>query len=164
MNYNLNKITTQYIDDEDRLRILGESSVGKTFEIWLSHRLLDRLVDNLLSNIKVKGVIDDVVQVFEQEAASSSLVQQPPVEKIDKPISWLAKEVDINRDTDNTSLTFKDEESRSAQISFQTIELRQWLSIIYNAYKIAEWSVEKWPVWFKESKEVTEVKDAYSVH
>ncbi len=164
MNYSLNKITTQYIDDEDRLRILGESSEGTTCEIWLSHRLLDRLVDNLFSNIKVKGAVNDVLQVFEQEAASSSLVEQPPVEKINKPVSWLAKEVDIKRDADNTSLVFKGEKSRSAQIFFQTVELRQWLSIIYNAYKIAEWSVEEWPSWFKESKEVAEFNDAYSVH
>jgi len=35
------------------------------------------------------------------------------------------------------------------------------LVIIYNAYKLAEWSLEKWPGWFKESKEVNENSDTY---
>jgi hypothetical protein len=164
MNYNLSRVTTQYIDNEDRLRILGESSEGKICEIWLSHRLLDRLVNNLLSNVQTDGPVDDVLQVFEQEAASFSLVEQPSVKKVKQPISWLATAIDIKRDNDITSLVFRDEIPMSAQISFQTIELRQWLSIIYNAYKLAEWSLEKWPGWFKESKEVNENSDTYSVH
>lgn len=164
MNYNLSRITTQYIDNEDRLRILGESGEDKICEIWLTHRLMDRLVENLLSNVQNEGTPDKALQVFEQEVATSTLPKQSPVEKDNQIISWLAIAIDINKDNENISLTFKDEKSNSASISFQTVEIRQWLSIIYNAYKLAAWSVEEWPAWFKESKEVNENSDTHSVH
>ncbi len=164
MNYNLSRITTQYIDNEDRLRILGESGEDKICEIWLTHRLMDRLVENLLSNVQNEGKTDKALQVFEQEVASSTLPRQAPVEKDNQIISWLAIAIDINKDNENISLTFKGDKSNSASISFQTVEIRQWLSIIYNTYKLAEWSVEEWPAWFKESKEVNINSDTHSVH
>tara|TARA_B110000116_G_C16509370_1_gene434879 strand:+ start:46 stop:540 length:495 start_codon:yes stop_codon:yes gene_type:complete len=164
MNYSLGRITTQYIDNEDRLRVLGESSEGIICEIWLTRRLMDRLIENLLSNIQSEGSVDKALQVFEQEVASSSLLKQSPVEQDDQIISWLAIAIDVNRDNKNISLTFKEEKSNSASISFQTIELRQWFSIIYNAYKLAGWSLEEWPEWFKKSKDETVSGDTYSVH
>ena len=164
MNYRLGRITTQYIDNEDRLRVLGESSEDKICEIWLTHRLMDRLLENLLSDVKSEGAADKALQVFEQEAASSSIPKQPPVEKDAHLVSWLAISIDINRDNEDISLIFKSEKSNSASISFQTIELRQWLSIIYKTYKLAGWSLEIWPEWVKESNEVSEADDKRSVH
>ena len=164
MNYRLGRITTQYIDNEDRIRVLGESSEGTTCEIWLTHRLMDRLVENLLSNVQNEGTPDKALQVFEQEVASSTLPKQSPVEKDNQIISWLAIAIDINRDNKNISLIFKEEKSNSASISFQTVEIRQWLSIIYNAYKLAGWSLEEWPEWFKKSKEEAVSSGAQSVH
>ena len=164
MNYNLGRITTQYIDNEDRIRVLGESSEDTICEIWLTHRLMDRLVENLLSNVKSEGAADKALQVFQQEVASSSLPKQSPVEKDNHLVSWLAIAIDINKDNENIGLIFKSEKLNSASISFQTIELRQWLSIIYKTYKQAGWSLEIWPEWFKESNEVSEADDKYSVH
>ena len=102
MNYNLSRITTQYIDNEDRLRILGESGEDKICEIWLTHRLMDRLVENLLSNVQNEGKTDKALQVFEQEVASSTLPRQAPVEKDNQIISWLAITIDIKKDNENT--------------------------------------------------------------
>ena len=104
MNYNLSRITTQYIDNEDRLRILGESGEDKICEIWLTHRLMDRLVENLLSNVQNEGKTDKALQVFEQEVASSTLPRQAPVEKDNQIISWLAITIDIKKDNENISL------------------------------------------------------------
>ena len=44
----LQRITSEYIEAEDRLRLTGEVGEGETETLWLTQRLLTRLLDHLL--------------------------------------------------------------------------------------------------------------------
>ena len=43
----LHRITTEYIDSEDRIRLTGQLASGDTVVLWLTQRLLNRLVPHL---------------------------------------------------------------------------------------------------------------------
>ena len=44
----LSRITTIYVDKEDRIGLVGEDSNGEHHKLWLTQRLLNRLVEKLL--------------------------------------------------------------------------------------------------------------------
>lgn len=43
----LHRITTEYVEAEDRVRIVGEVEAAETVVLWLTRRLLDRLIPHL---------------------------------------------------------------------------------------------------------------------
>ena len=83
----LQRITTEYLDTEDRIRLCAESAPNQTVVLWLTQRLLHRLVPHTLGWIEqqmgVSGGIGsdvraDVVNSFAQQAALALLEPQPP--------------------------------------------------------------------------------------
>ena len=44
----LQRVTTAYLENEDRLRLTGELADGDTVVCWLTQRLLNRLVPGLI--------------------------------------------------------------------------------------------------------------------
>ena len=49
MPHELQRITTTYVDVEDRLRLTGVLANGTVVQLWLTQRLLGRLVPPLTS-------------------------------------------------------------------------------------------------------------------
>lgn len=45
---NLNRVTTVYVDLEDRFRLSGKTQDGQVLVLWLTQRLLCRLVPHLV--------------------------------------------------------------------------------------------------------------------
>ena len=43
----LQRITTEFVDAEDRIRLAGEDAAGEAVVLWLTQRLLNRLVAHL---------------------------------------------------------------------------------------------------------------------
>ena len=43
----LHRLTTDYVEEEDRIRVSGASANGDTVVLWLTQRLLNRLVPHL---------------------------------------------------------------------------------------------------------------------
>ena len=43
----LERITTEYIDKDDRIRLTGEPAQGDAVVLWFTQRLLNRLVPHL---------------------------------------------------------------------------------------------------------------------
>lgn len=43
----LQRITTQYIEVEDRLRLTGELAPGEVVVLWLTQRLMHRLIGQI---------------------------------------------------------------------------------------------------------------------
>lgn len=55
MTDTLQRITTEYIDHEDRLRLAGEDAQGQTTVLWLTQRLLNRLIPHLCQWLEQQG-------------------------------------------------------------------------------------------------------------
>ena len=49
---NLERITTEYVEVEDRIRLTGESEDNQTIVLWLTQRLLTQIISHLLGLIE----------------------------------------------------------------------------------------------------------------
>lgn len=112
----LQRVTTSYVDSEDRLRLAGETAQGEAVVLWLTQRLLARLLPIFFqwleqhqtgttseSDADVRSWARaaaeqghaDWLQSFAQQAAVAGLVAQPPVQTAQARGSRLVHSVDV---------------------------------------------------------------------
>ena len=60
--------------------------------------------------------------------------------------------------------TLRDEQGAVAAMVLQAQPLRQWLSILFDAWQQAEWPLEVWPDWLRESVPAKAVSAGGLVH
>ena len=151
----LERITTEYIDSEDRLRLSGEMGNDVPVVIWLTQRLLQRLVPMLLRWLENQNADlphAEILQGFAQQAAKAELAPLAPVLACPDSAAWLVLSVDIVQSEQAVSLTFYGADGQDAvSLMLAATPLRQWLSIVYELYLKAEWPIEIWPGWLRES-------------
>lgn len=157
------RITTQYVDVQDRIRLSGEVQAGDALVVWLTHRLLNRLLPGLLGwlenqsgggavNAMLPGYHTDAVQGFAQQAARAQLAKQPPVQAEGASPHWLLVSVDLTHTAQSVALVFKGEDAHArVGLTLTTQPLRQWVNIVHDQYLQAGWSMEVWPAWITES-------------
>ena len=79
----LKRLTTEYVDVEDRIRLTGELEDSETVVLWLTQRLLTKLLPHLLDLLQkqtaaavgstAESVQTEMVQTFSQQAARSQV-------------------------------------------------------------------------------------------
>lgn len=154
----LQRVTTEYVDTEDRLRLSGELPGGQTQVLWLTQRLAQRLVPHLcgwLEQQTADGAPMELVQEFAQQAAQASLEPQARVQAEAGAQSWLVQAVDVSIGEGALTLLFKPGMA-GAPVSCLTLpsdSLRQWLGIMLAQYQLAQWPLEIWPDWMIGARE-----------
>ena len=146
----LRRITTRYVPAEDRIRLSGEIDDGETVAIWLTLRLLQRLVPKLLARLESRSVSSahhELLQEFAQARAVADQVPVPPVMPAPVEAAWLASGVVLEVSGNDLLLTFSEDGGREALVMLSPSALRQWLSIVYRAYRKAAWPLDIWPGW-----------------
>jgi len=139
----LQRITTEYSEQEDRIRLTGKTDNGAVV-IWLTQRLTQRLVPLLLQWLERHQTAPRrpvALFNFSQQgvqAADHTAVPLP---------AWLATSIDISTSSEQIVVTFKDGAGQTARISFAAAPLRQWLEILYEVYLHAGWPHDAWPAW-----------------
>jgi hypothetical protein len=148
------QLTTEYSTEEDRLCLTGRDEAECVYKLWLTRRLADRLfytsIDWLQKQQQTTHVRSNLVQTFEQEHAVAEIEPQARVSAPTESSSstWLVNNVDLcNKKGGGLILVFKDAHDQDASVAFETIELRQWLSICCKVYQAAGWPLEIWPSW-----------------
>jgi hypothetical protein len=154
MKTTLDRITTEFVDAEDRIRLSGEVASQGAVVVWLTQRLLNRLLPVLFQ--KLEGTQDDVWrsavrQAFAQQVAQADIRSQAPVMVDSSVHSWLATSIDIATGAELVVLTFKGGPGQVTSLTLLITQLRQWLAIVYQAYVIADWPLHGWPNWLAES-------------
>ena len=180
----LQRVTSIYSDNEDRFRIAGEVDADSTRCLWLTQRLLMRLVPHMLewlneiARAEGKGDLGqaELMQDFAQQAAKARLepqaaVRVPSIPDPNAPIettpgasafakiddTWLVQEVDISKSTNGVlTLVFKRERASGAQLAMAPIELRQWLILLHTQWLQAGWPAAIWPEWVDTSPKASE--------
>jgi hypothetical protein len=148
----LQRVTTEYVPVEDRIRISGETADGATIVLWLTQRLLNLLVPRLTGGLeRLDSASDALLQEFAQQAAEASLPPQPAVEATAPAASWRVDSVDILSGAEGAALTFRSEDGGAARLSMATEHLRQWLGILRRQYGAAGWTDRIWPDWMDEA-------------
>lgn len=162
----LDRFTTEYVESEDRIRLRAQSLQGEVLVLWLTQRLLGRLVAYGCNWLEAQNPGSEVVQSLQhswaQQAARQALQQdpQPPVElppagAASTVRSVLVCSVDITHVQGQLILCWKDADGvAQAQLGLPVQALRQWLSILQAQYRKAEWPLQHWPQWLQDSAEV----------
>jgi hypothetical protein len=146
----LERLTTRYSASEDRVRISGEIANEPPVVLWLTRRLLDRLVSHLTGWLERQSAAHpggNLLLSFAQEAAERGLTPQVAVGETAASVRWLVAEVDITPSGRQVTLVFRGSHGQAAGITFVPTTLRQWLGIVYRVYAMADWPLEVWPVW-----------------
>lgn len=154
----LQRITTTYVDVEDRMRLAGQSAAGEVVTLWLTRRLLDRLLPHLLSWLERSTPLNDVnpgmrahaqgaLQGFAQMAARAALGNEEPVDATAPLAEWRVGSVDVSQSGSGLMLRFRDDGEQQAELPMSVESLRQWLNILLDQYRAAGWPLQVWPVW-----------------
>lgn len=170
----LERFTTQYVIEEDRLRLSGQGHQGQVLVLWLTQRLLNRLVPYFCHWLHERAAgsmpeaLLEVQNSFEQQSAKLALQQnhEAPVQASDTepPAQVLVHSVDVSKTDTELTLSFKDVQSIAhARLLLPAPALRQWLSIIQEQYAQAQWPVQDWPEWLRGSVSTTAPASSSSV-
>ena len=162
----LQRITTEYVATEDRLRLSGETADGGTVVLWLTQRLMNLLAPKLTGWLERQGAAGgEALQEFVQQAAEAALTAMPPVRATTPGMDWCVVSVDINPGADGVVLVLKsDGETRQARLPMQTEALRQWLGIVRNQYVVGAWPTTAWPAWMDETQAIATVRTPAALH
>jgi len=172
----LTRITTIYDGEEDRFHLLGTTLEDESLELWITQRLLGRMVKVLLEwlegNSKEQlgshsqsSQAQSSVQTFAQQNANAAWESSVPVEKQISTESHLLGEVDIQRGDEHVVLVFKLPEQQVAELLLDSTHLRQWLTIVMAQWINAEWPADLWPQWMQQAgAEVEHSGGSLSLH
>lgn len=166
MSAPLQRLTTAYVDTEDRMRLSGEEADGRIQVLWLTQRLLGRLVPHLCAWLEqhapqlggseaalvpVGGegdLVRDLAQGFAQQAAQAQLAAAA-AEPVQAQLSgWRVNGVDMQATSAAVHLVLRgDVAEQQAAMTLSSQALRQWLSIVHGQYRQAQWPLAIWPSW-----------------
>ncbi len=165
----LQRVTTTYLAAEDRIRLSGQTPGGDTVVLWLTQRLLMRLLPNLLQWVggqEGDSPRAEAVQSFKQAAARASMEPQAPVpvRAGNDQAAWLVMEVGLQVGPEGVRLTFRGQGQRLAMMTLAAQALRQWLNILHDAWRRAGWPLVVWPQWMLEAAPLAGRRQATVVH
>ena len=142
----LTRITTIYVDTEDRISLVGEDEIGEHQRLWLTQRLLSLLVEKLLDWLPQTH---EGIQEIAQQVAQSKHDPEHPVIASSESLNWLVNEIALEPSGGVIGLLFKSDRCEDvAVVRFNEISLRQWLDILFRQYQHAGWISVDWPSWF----------------
>lgn len=146
----LEKATTLYSQDQDRVSINATIRGGGTARIWLTQRIVHRLVHALVKIVKPQHddpIYAEVIASVAQQKAVDRHEPQAPV-KADAPEhEWLVSKIDLQIPQSGVVVMLYSAAGQSARLSMSAELLRQWLSILRRVYEITEWRGAEWPDW-----------------
>lgn len=162
----LQRLTTEYIDAEDRMRLTGEIRPGETLVLWLSQRLLVRLLPHLFLWLEKQASTafpTEIEQSLEQHAASANLGDEAPVQRGVSSAAWLVEAVDMTAGDYALRLSFRREGEDAVSLTLSALHMRQWLTILRTLWSVAEWPMGIWPEWMASTIS-TQTRRPTSVH
>ncbi|MDX1491410.1 MAG: hypothetical protein R3332_08990 [Pseudohongiellaceae bacterium] len=161
----LKRITTEYVGSEDRFRLTGQLSEEEVVEVWLTQRLLLKLLPhhlNWLEKQSDSSLPKEIVQSFAQQAAKAKLKKEAPVTSKPETVSWIAHAVDLAPGDKAFQMAFKGKEDAAA-LRLNPTQLRQWLNIVRQIWQQASWPMDIWPEWM-ETSDSDKSNDNRAVH
>ena len=149
----LQRLTSEYVESEDRIRVSGELDSDEIVVMWLSQRLLTRLLPHLflwLEKQSKQNIPLEIEQSFAQEAARGALKTEIPVKHLGESNQWLVEAVDLTPSKDVFIMSFRSASGQRENLSLQPVALRQWLGFIHALWALAEWPDNIWPEWISQ--------------
>lgn len=175
----LQKFTTEFIPEEDRLRLSGEVEGGQQVVLWLTQRLMRRVVPHLCgwleqqplpgASARPHALAPEREQIHHiaQQAAQGALnaQKQAPVQVRPCAFHGLVQIVKLEPREGRLHLVMRVEQEPAVEysVAFAPMGLRQWLGIVYRHYESAQWPMELWPQWMSPRHAVGQGQAAAAV-
>ena len=171
----LQRVTSEYIESEDRIRLTAISNAEETLILWITQRLLVRLITHFLGWLEkeapevarssaVGSEAKSALQGMAQQSAAAKLQEQSAVTATSDSTTLLVKEIDIKMSEEAVLLVFKCDDDQKAELSFTVQQLRQWLGMIHRLWRQAEWPLSIWPEWMDDNQQANPVSSDSSLH
>ena len=153
--FKLQRFTTDYDEHEDRIKLTGHCHSDNHVLLWMTQRLLLRLVPVMLERVH-KSVeeapqIQSVMHEFAQQAARTQMPSLPAVQVKEDSQSWLIQSIDVTPTAEGLQLALKGKNNDCAVVKLEGQFLRQWLNILYDISRKAGWPLTMWPDWIQGS-------------
>ena len=159
----LKRITSEYIEAEDRIRIAGLTEKNETLSLWFTVRLSSRLVTHCITLLGKhspelkKAATNDAqlqknLQNLVQRSAEQEISEESAVSVASDSPSYLIKEIDVKTSDGGVVMSFKQDKTSSYELYLKSQQLRQWLGMLYLIWQKAEWPLHIWPDWMDKSK------------
>jgi hypothetical protein len=149
----LKKVTLQYIEIEDRIRMSADLDGEEPTVFWLTQRLCRRLVQTLSGHIEHSApqslLVDKglMLSVQQHDAGWRQTFSEPVrIGRLSRSV--LPEKVDLICPAGGAAIIFPLYEGEPARLQMNMLELRQWLAVVYRQFQIADWPMEVWPHWF----------------
>jgi len=155
--FKIERLTTEFVQEEDRIRLNIENAQQGQATLWLTQRLLNRVVPALVKVLEEETSGNPQaaeLQAFNQQKAQQGIVQEAPIKAAEQ--SWLVRRVDLTPGKSGVAIVFGDDDGQNARLEMPRIALRQWLSILHELYLRAEWSRDRWPDWLAPLSETSQ--------
>ena len=155
------RITTEFVEVEDRLRLTCALRSGDTAVLWLTQRLFLRMLPHLLEWLDAHtpglGAATptreqaDELRSFSQQAARATQAQEPPVSAQSAAQIWLAHTVELQPRGGELRLIFRPaaRDAAAGSLVLAPQPLRVWLGIVAEQFARAGWPLEVWPGWLR---------------
>jgi len=140
-------VTLAYCEDEDRIRLDGVDTDGLTQSLWLTARLLGRLVPHLIARqADTRLMLGDSQADRTQQASDSGVSESPEkkrraVECLPGSPETLVMSVDLSAQESQLMLVFKDSQGlRCAAFAMPYEALTQWNRGLQQCFEQAGWA------------------------
>lgn len=146
----LDRITTLYSPEQDRISLSANLREGGTARIWLTQRIVDRLISALVKIVKPHHpdpVYAEIIAGVAQQQAVSRHELQAPVKITETEHEWLVSKIDLQMPRSGVVVIFYNAAGQNARVAMNVELLRQWLTILRRVYVTAEWDGAEWPEW-----------------
>ena len=176
----IKKFTLGYDRLQDRISLAARGAQGEVVLLWLTQRLLIRLVRALLQrldkelegavavgslsetgtpasgavpaapqrNRPVQAGILPQLHALEQSAAQSVLKPERPVQPAAQAEEHLLTTIELGSNPKGHVIVCRWSAEEAAQLVMDSIQLRQFMGMLYRVFGSAEWPRTSWPDWF----------------
>lgn len=171
----LQRLTTDFVALQDRVRLQGELESGSVVVLWLTQRLLNRLLPVLwgwlelqaagsaaLSSVALSppSLVELEHHYWEQHTARLLRQPQAPVHAQVGACEWLVEVVDVQRTPQWLRLLLRAPGQQPVALLLQPLALRRWLDILLQQYAEGQWPTTNWPLWMTVAAAVISVGPA----
>lgn len=156
------KLKTEYVVTEDRFRLSGETVEGNGIRLWLSQRLLLRVIPGLLDWLDEKPSLGareitsspesrQMMHLFAQLSAQQQLSSNHAVDSSPPSTAnaTLVTSVEIGKSEKHIRLAFHDKTTELIVLTLDGPQLRQWLATLHRLWCAAAWPDHIWPAWVR---------------
>ena len=153
--------TGRYDPLEDRLRLDAVDAQGGKQAIFLTRRLVDRVIPVLVSHLEGKtpeGVPADLAQGMSQSRARQARQTgeaTPAVAADTETPTWLCRTIHFQKADHGLNVIFTDDTQVDAVMPMVEANLRAVLDIFFDLYTKAGWPTEPFPEWMKPEATLT---------